>query len=116
MIEQPTTPATEPYVPLSQNKKGTLKEWTVTTNRVLLTAALFILVGYFIVYVVYAVNLMQFPFDYDQGEGFELVDTIMFSRGQWPYQDTEVYPFYSSNYPPLFHIMAAPFAWIFGPA
>jgi 4-amino-4-deoxy-L-arabinose transferase-like glycosyltransferase len=85
-------------------------------SRALLVAALAIMAGYFVIYTVYAVNLMRFPFDYDQGEGFELVDTIMFSRGQWPYQDTEVYPFYSSNYPPLFHIMAAPFVWLFGPA
>jgi hypothetical protein len=83
-------------------------------NRALLAAALLILFGYFIVYSAYAINLIQFPFDYDQGEGFELVDTIMFSKGQWPYQDTEVYPFYSSNYPPLYHIIAAPFVWIFG--
>jgi 4-amino-4-deoxy-L-arabinose transferase-like glycosyltransferase len=88
----------------------------LTINRVLMGAALLIMIGYFLVYTVYAVNLMQFPFDYDQGEGFELVDTIMFSQGQWPYQDTEVYPFYSSNYPPLFHIIAAPFVWLFGPA
>jgi 4-amino-4-deoxy-L-arabinose transferase-like glycosyltransferase len=85
-------------------------------SRALLVAALAIMAGYFVIYTVYAVNLMRFPFDYDQGEGFELVDTIMFSRGQWPYRDTEVYPFYSSNYPPLFHIMAAPFVWLFGPA
>jgi hypothetical protein len=85
-------------------------------NRVVLLAALVIFLGYLAVYVVYAANLMQFPFDYDQGEGFELVDTIMFSQGRWPYQDTEVYPFYSSNYPPLFHVMAAPFVWLFGPA
>ncbi len=24
-----------------------------------------------VVYVLYAINLIQFPFDYDQGEGFE---------------------------------------------
>jgi hypothetical protein len=85
-------------------------------NRILLIIALTILLGYFAVYVVYAVNLIQFPFDYDQGEGFELVDTIMFSQGRWPYQDTEIYPFYSSNYPPLFHLIAVPFVWLFGPA
>ncbi|HEX2908595.1 MAG TPA: hypothetical protein VHO69_17115, partial [Phototrophicaceae bacterium] len=85
-------------------------------NRLLLAAALLLLVGYFIVYAAYAVNLTQFPFDYDQGEGFELVDTILFSQGQWPYRDTEIYPFYSSNYPPLFHVLAAPLARIFGPA
>jgi hypothetical protein len=85
-------------------------------HRVLLILAFVLLAFQFVVYVVYAANLMRFPFDYDQGEGFELVDTIMFSRGQFPYQDTNVYPFYSSNYPPLFHVIAAPFVWVFGPA
>jgi 4-amino-4-deoxy-L-arabinose transferase-like glycosyltransferase len=88
----------------------------LTLHRVLMAAALLVLVGYLLIYVVYAINLMQFPFDYDQGEGFELVDTIMFSQGRFPYQDTNIYPFYSSNYPPLFHVIAAPFVWIFGEA
>lgn len=88
----------------------------VNINRLLMIAALVILLGYFVVYVVFALNLIQFPFDYDQGEGFELVDTIMFSQGRWPYLYTEVYPFYSSNYPPLFHVIAAPFVWLFGPS
>jgi hypothetical protein len=95
---------------------GVIRRVTMNINRVLLGAALLIMLAHLLVYVVYAVNLMRFPFDYDQGEGFELVDTIMFSQGKWPYQDTEVYPFYSSNYPPLFHIVAAPFVWVFGPA
>lgn len=85
-------------------------------HHLLVIIALILLTFHFIVYVVYAVNLIQFPFDYDQGEGFELVDTILFSQGQWPYRDTEAFPFYSSNYPPLFHIIAAPFVWLFGPA
>src|SRR5690349_14316231 len=85
-------------------------------NRALLIAALLILCGYFVVYVAYAANLIQFPFDYDQGEGFELNDTMMFSKGEWPYQSTETYPFYSSNYPPLFHVIAAPSVWLFGDA
>jgi 4-amino-4-deoxy-L-arabinose transferase-like glycosyltransferase len=88
----------------------------ITISRVLMVVALLILLGYLLVYAAFAVNLMQFPFDYDQGEGFELVDTIMFSEGRLPYQDTNVYPFYSSNYPPLFHVMAAPFVWLFGEA
>lgn len=85
-------------------------------NRTLFIAALAILLFSLLVYFVYAANLIRFPFDYDQGEGFELVDTILFSQGKWPYQNTETFPFYSSNYPPLFHIIAAPFVWIFGPA
>jgi hypothetical protein len=88
----------------------------VSAHYVLMTAAFAVMLGYFAVYVAYAANLIAFPFDYDQGEGFELVDTLYFAEGRLPYQDTDVYPFYSSNYPPLFHVMAAPFAAVFGPA
>ncbi|MGQ9889972.1 MAG: ArnT family glycosyltransferase [Aggregatilineales bacterium] len=84
-------------------------------HRLLLAAALAILAFYLVVYLAYAANLLSFPFDYDQGEGFELVDTILFSQGRWPYMNTEVFPFYSSNYPPLFHVLAAPLVSLFGP-
>jgi 4-amino-4-deoxy-L-arabinose transferase-like glycosyltransferase len=82
----------------------------------LMVAASIILLFSLLVLCAYTWNLMNFPYDYDQGEGFELVDTIMFSQGQWPYQNTDSYPFYSSNYPPLFHVLAAPFVWFFGEA
>ncbi|HRO24820.1 MAG TPA: hypothetical protein PLR07_11060 [Promineifilum sp.] len=72
-------------------------------------------IGYLIVYLIYAVELFRFPFDYDQGEGFELMDTVYFSRGEWPYRDNDTYPFYSSNYPPLFHVVIVPLVWLFGP-
>lgn len=71
--------------------------------------------AYLVVYVVYAVELFQWPFDYDQGEGFELYDAILYSRGQWPYRDSATYPFYASNYPPLFHLLIVPLLPIFGP-
>jgi len=76
---------------------------------------LLVFIGYLIVYFIYAFALFQFPFDYDQGEGFELVDTLMFSRGEWPYQNNDTYPFYSSNYPPVFHLVIVPMVWLFGP-
>ena len=81
----------------------------------LVVLALIAFIGYFLIYTLYAIHLFQFPFDYDQGEGFELVDTILFSQGQWPYRDINEYPFYSSNYPPLFHLVVVPLVWIFGP-
>lgn len=90
--------------------------WLRLANRALLLAALAVMFGYLAIYAAYAANLIAFPFDYDQGEGFELVDTILFSQGQFPYKDTNIYPFYSSNYPPLYHIMAAPFVPFFGAA
>lgn len=82
----------------------------------LMTAATLALLFSLLVYILFAANLIPFPFDYDQGEGFELHDTVLFSQGQLPYRDVEVYPFYASNYPPLYHMLAAPFVWIFGPA
>jgi len=89
--------------------------WQISQRTVWIGAS--IILGFaLLVYISYAINLIQFPFDYDQGEGFELVDTMMFSQFQMPYQDTEVYPFYSSNYPPLFHIIPVPFVWAFGGA
>ncbi len=81
----------------------------------LLTAALLAFLIYLIVYVSYAAALFRFPFDYDQGEGFELMDSLLFSRGEWPYRDNSHYPFYSSNYPPLFHLLVVPLIWLFGP-
>lgn len=85
-------------------------------HRGLMLGASIILLFALLVFVVYTVDLMRFPYDYDQGEGFELVDTMYFSEGRWPYQNTDAFPFYSSNYPPLFHVMLVPFAWFFGPA
>ncbi len=83
--------------------------------RILIALALLAFVGYFVVYNMYAVALFRFPFDYDQGEGFELMDTVLFSQGEWPYRDNDSYPFYSSNYPPLFHVVTVPLVWAFGP-
>ncbi|HTP09984.1 MAG TPA: glycosyltransferase family 39 protein, partial [Anaerolineae bacterium] len=54
-------------------------------------------------------------YDYDQGEGFELNDSLLFLHGQWPYRSNEVFPFYASNYPPLFHVLVMPLFLIFGP-
>ncbi len=77
--------------------------------------AILVYAGYLVVYAVYAANLFHWPFDYDQGEGFELYDAILFSRGEWPYRDNSVYPFYASNYPPLFRLLIVPLLLVFGP-
>lgn len=85
-------------------------------SALLLGLTLLIFFGYFIIYLRYAVALLQFPFDYDQGEGFELNDSVLMARGEWPYRSNELYPFYASNYPPLYHVLLVPFVWMFGPA
>jgi hypothetical protein len=85
-----------------------------------LAVALFLLAGVallaqFAVYVDYAAALFRFPYDYDQGEGFELYDTLLHSQGEWPYRDSQVYPFYTSIYPPFYHLLTVPLVWVFGP-
>ena len=87
---------------------GRLAKWLLW-----FTVAVFVL--YLIIYVVYAAALFRFPYDYDQGEGFELNDSLLFLQGQWPYRSNEVFPFYASNYPPLFHWLVIPLFAIFGP-
>lgn len=82
--------------------------------RVLIGIALVLLLFQSVVYVAYTVNLINFPFDYDQGEGFELVDVMEFSQGEFPYANIETYPYYGSIYPPLYHVLLVPFAWLFG--
>jgi hypothetical protein len=84
-------------------------------QRTLLAVALLLMLFHLFIYVVYAISLLRFPFDYDQGEGFELLDSVYLSEGHWPYQNSDEWPFYSSNYAPIFRLILTPFVWIFGP-
>lgn len=111
MSQEQPLPNKTAVLPQAQNPPA----WLSVVPRVLIGLALAAFVGYLIVYVIYAVALFQFPFDYDQGEGFELMDTVLFSQFQSPYRDNDVYPFYSSNYPPVFHLVIVPLVWLFGP-
>lgn len=86
----------------------------LTILHTLMVIALVWLMFHFVVYVVYANNLIQFPFDYDQGEGFELHDVMLLSQFKSPYADIETFPFYGSIYPPMYHVFLVPFAWLFG--
>jgi hypothetical protein len=76
-----TSPETTvPEIPLDQQTAR--QPIVVWLPRALITLALVAFVGYLVVYFIYAVNLFRFPFDYDQGEGFELVDTIAVQPGR----------------------------------
>lgn len=75
-----------------------------------------ILIAHALIYIAFGIALIPFPFDYDQAEGFELNNAILLSRGQCPYCNNDIYPFYGSGYPPFFHVIMIPFVWVFGPA
>jgi hypothetical protein len=90
------------------------RPWRWLVLALFLLAAL-ALAGQLLVYGHYAAALFRFPYDYDQGEGFELYDTVLHAQGEWPYRDSQVFPFYTSIYPPLFHLLTVPLVWLFGP-
>lgn len=85
--------------------KSTVWVWVA---RVLAGLAVLAFLAYLSVYVAYAADLFRWPYDYDQGESFELYDAVLHSQGEWPYRDADTFPFYSSNYPPVFHLLTIP--------
>jgi hypothetical protein len=82
---------------------------------VLLAAASIAMTLYLLVLLSYARSVLSFPFDYDQGEGFELHDAARLSRGDNIYLDNAAFPYYASNYPPVYRVLLAPFVALLGP-
>lgn len=80
-----------------------------------LALTVLVFAGSLFVYLAYGRSLIAFPFDYDQGEGFELYDAIRLARGEGIYLDNAQFPFYASNYPPVYRLMLVPLIWLFGP-
>jgi hypothetical protein len=82
---------------------------------VLLSVALLALLLYLVVLFAYARSVLLFPFDYDQGEGFELYDAVRLARGENIYLDNTVFPYYASNYPPVYRALLTPLVALLGP-
>ncbi|HLZ27869.1 MAG TPA: hypothetical protein VKV73_11170 [Chloroflexota bacterium] len=73
---------------------------------------LLLLAVYAGVYVQFAVQLAGFPFDLDQGEGYDAWSAWLINLGQLPYTSNAEFPYYSSNYPPLWsYLVSIPMAW-----
>src|SRR6185437_1113803 len=72
-----------------------------------------LLVVYAGVYLQFAVQLAGFPFDLDQGEGYDAWSAWMVNLGQLPYTSNAEFPYYSSNYPPVWsYLVSIPMAWL----
>jgi hypothetical protein len=71
---------------------------------------------YAVFYMQLAAQLIAYPYDVDQGEGFDTWSAWTIRQGQLPYTDNDEYPYYSSNYPPVWSaVVALPLA-LLGPA
>jgi len=74
---------------------------------------LLLLAIYALVYLQFAFQLAGFPFDVDQGEGYDAWSAWLMNLGQLPYTTNADFPYYSSNYPPLWSYMVSiPMAWL----
>jgi len=74
--------------------------------------AVALLVLYAAFYVQAAGHLVAFPFDFDQGEGYDAWSGWLLANGHLPYTDNETFPYYSSNYPPVWSwLVSLPMRW-----
>jgi len=73
---------------------------------------LILLALYAVIYVSFAVRLIGFPYELDQGEGYDAWSAWLIAQGKLPYTDNTTYPYYSSNYPPVWSaLVAVPMQW-----
>ena len=85
----------------------------VRLEAVELWPTLLLLGVYALIYAQFAIQLTRFPFDLDQGEGYDAWSAWLINLGQLPYTDNAAFPYYSSNYPPLWsYLVSIPMAWL----
>src|SRR5579859_6970861 len=94
-------------------RSARLSSVRLSVQGIELWPAVVLLAFYTVVYVQFAVQLSAFPFDLDQGEGYDAWSGWLINLGQLPYSNNAAFPYYSSNYPPLWsYLVSIPMAWI----
>jgi hypothetical protein len=87
--------------------------WRRALSWSVLVPTLALLAVYSLAYLQFAGQLVAFPFDLDQGEGYDAWSAWLINLGQLPYSDNAAFPYYSSNYPPLWsYLVSIPMAWL----
>ena len=70
---------------------------------------------YLLVYVAHATNLAAYPYDLDQGEAYDVNSGWLLAQGRPIYTDNARFPYYSSNYPPVYSWVLAQVVALTGP-
>src|SRR5215212_1067752 len=70
---------------------------------------------YLLVYLAHTANLAAYPYDLDQGEAYDLNSGWLIAQGRPIYTSSEQFPYYSSNYPPVYSLLLAPIVGATGP-
>jgi hypothetical protein len=88
----------------------------VVAGSVLFALGIALLFFYLLVYVSHAANLAAYPYDLDQGEAYDVNSGWLIAQGRPIYTDNERFPYYSSNYPPVYSLLIAPIISLNGPS
>jgi hypothetical protein len=83
--------------------------------RLASSLVLVLLSMYAVAYVARVSGLLEYPFDLDQGEGYDVNSGLRLSQGLGIYNSNEDWPYFSSNYPPVFSLLLVPFLNLMGP-
>ncbi|MFN0071011.1 MAG: hypothetical protein ACKVVP_05920 [Chloroflexota bacterium] len=83
--------------------------------RVVSSVVLVLLSLYAVAYIGRVIGLTLYPFDLDQGEGYDVNSGWLLTQGRSIYTSNEEWPYYSSNYPPVFSVMLTPLITMLGP-
>lgn len=83
--------------------------------RLLSSVALVLFAAYAAAYVGRVNGLLLYPFDLDQGEGYDVNSGWLLLNGLGIYTSNEQWPYYSSNYPPVFSLLLTPLLALMGP-
>jgi hypothetical protein len=84
-------------------------------GALLVALGLAVLFFYLLVYVAHVTNLAAYPYDLDQGEAYDVNSAWLIAQGRPIYTDNGSYPYYSSNYPPVYSLLLAPIVAQTGP-
>jgi hypothetical protein len=68
-----------------------------------------------LLFVLHAVQVIRFPHDVDNGEGFLLAQSLDYNQGRWPYKPLDEPPHLVANYPPLYPLLCSVGTAFLGP-
>ena len=68
---------------------------------------LVLLVVQAVFFVAHAIQVIRFPHDVDNGEGFLLWQSLEYASGHWPYQPINEAPYLVANYPPVYPLLCS---------
>ena len=85
--------------------------WMALGGALLWALGMAALFGYLLIYVAHAANLAAYPYDLDQGEAYDVNSGWLLAQGRPIYTDNQTFPYYSSNYPPVYSLLLS---WVIG--